>query len=83
MQVVLSESQEDFVKQAVSDGRYASEKALVTESLRLLEVRDRNLAELRAMIQESLKDTRAVTEEEMDQSLEEMEAKLIAMGIPE
>jgi hypothetical protein len=55
----------------------------VIESLRLVEARDRKLAELRAMIQESLKDTRLVTEEEIDQALEEQEAELIAMGIPE
>jgi antitoxin ParD1/3/4 len=83
MQIALEESQEDFVKKAVSDGRYASEKDLVAEGLRLVEARDRKLAELRAMIEESLKDTRIVTDEEMDQALEEQAAKLIAIGIPE
>jgi len=83
MQIVLEESQEDFVKQAVSDGRYSSEKALVTEALRLVEVRDRKLAELRAIIQESLKDTTPISAEEMDQALEEQEAELIALGYPE
>jgi antitoxin ParD1/3/4 len=83
MQIALEESQEEFVKQAVSEGRYASERDLVKEGLRLVEARDRKLAELRAMIQESLKDTRFVSEEEMDRALDEQEAKLIAMGIPE
>jgi antitoxin ParD1/3/4 len=83
MNIALEESQEDFVKQAVSDGRYSSEKALVTEGLRLVEARDRKLAELRAMIQESLKDPRIVTPEEMDRDMEELEAELIAMGYPE
>jgi putative addiction module CopG family antidote len=83
MQIALSESQEDFVKQAVTEGRYASEKDLIDEGLRLVEARDQKLSELRAIIQESLKDPRIVSEEELDQALEDQEAQLIAMGIPE
>jgi antitoxin ParD1/3/4 len=83
MHIALEESQEDSVKQAVHEGRYSSEKELVNEGLRLVQARDRKLAELRAMIQESLKDTRIVTDEEIDRALEEQEAELIAMGIPE
>jgi len=83
MEITLSEPQEDFVKQAVREGRYASEAEVVDLGLRMVEEHDRKLAALRAKIQASLQDTRIVTEEEMDQALEEQEVRLIAMGIPE
>ncbi len=55
----------------------------MAEGLRLVEARDRKLAELRAIFQESLKDSRIVSEEEMDRDMEALEAELIAMGYPE
>jgi len=83
MQLALNPPQEDFVKQAVREGRFASESEVVNLSLRLLQENERKLADLRAMIAESLQDTSIVPEEELDQALEEQEAQLIAMGIPE
>ena len=83
MEVTISEPLEDFVKQAISEGRYASESEVINQSLRMLQENERKLAALRAMIAESLKDTRIVTEEEMDRALEEQEVQLIAMGYPE
>ncbi len=83
MEITISEPLESFVKQAVREGRYASEAEVVNAGLRLIEEHDRKLAELRAMIQESLKDTHVITAEEMDRDLEEQEAELIALGFPE
>ena len=83
MQIALTEPQEAFVKQAVSEGRYASEAEIVDLGLRMVEEHDRKLAELRAMISESLKDTTPISAEEMDRDLEEQEAELIALGYPE
>lgn len=82
MEVTISEPQEDFVKQAVSEGRYASESEVVNFGLRLVQARDQKLAELRAMINESLKDTREVSEEEMDEAIEKKSQELLAQGIP-
>jgi len=82
MQIVLTEPQEDFIRQAVSEGRYASESEVVDFAIRLVQERDRKLAELNAMINESLKDTRAVSEEEMDAAIEQKSQELLAQGIP-
>ena len=83
MEITISEPLESFVKQAVREGRYASEAEVVNAGLRLIEEHDRKLAELRAMIEESLKDTTPISAEEMDRDLEEQEAELIALGFPE
>jgi len=82
MQIVLAEPQEDFVKQAVSEGRYASESEAVNSGLRLLEERDRKLAELRAMLAASIAEGGAYTSEEMDADLDEQCKELHAQGIP-
>lgn len=39
-----------FVKQQVADGRYPSETEVVNQGLRLLQEREKKLAELRAMV---------------------------------
>jgi putative addiction module CopG family antidote len=85
MQIVMTERQENFIKHILMEGRFASESDVLDESLRLLEVKEneRKLADLRAMIDESLKDTRIVSEEEMDEALEKAEHELIALGYPE
>ena len=83
MQIALDPSQENFVKQAVSEGRYTSESEVVNFSLRMLQENDRKLAELRAMIAESLADDTVYTAEEMDKFLEEEDAELRAQGFPE
>jgi antitoxin ParD1/3/4 len=83
MQIALDPSQEDYVKQAVRDGRYTSESEVVSYSLRMLQENDRKLADLRAMIAESLADDTVYTAEEMDRFLEEEDAELLAQGFPE
>jgi len=82
MQIALEESQVDFVKQAVSEGRYASESEVANFGIRLVEAHDRKLAELRAKVQDSLKDTTEVTDEEMDVAIESKSRELLAKGIP-
>lgn len=49
MEITISEPLESFVKQAVREGRYASEAEVVNAGLRLIEEHDRKLAELRAI----------------------------------
>jgi len=83
MQIALEPSQEDFVKQAVREGRYASESEVVNRSLSMLRENERKLADLRAMIAESLADDTIVTAEEMDEFLAAQDAELAAEGFPE
>jgi antitoxin ParD1/3/4 len=82
MQVTISEPQEDFVKQAVSEGRYTSESEVVNFGLRLVQARDQKLAELRAMITASIEAGGAHTSEEMEAAMEIQCQKLHAQGIP-
>jgi Arc/MetJ-type ribon-helix-helix transcriptional regulator len=49
MQIALSESQEEFVKQAVSEGRFASEAEVLDAGFGLVRARGQKLDELRAM----------------------------------
>jgi len=83
MEITISEPLENFVRQAVREGRYASESEVINAGLHLIKEHDRKLADLRAMINESLKDTRAISAGEMDRALEEQEKELIARGFPE
>ena len=83
MEVTISEPLESFVKKAVREGRYASESDVVNLGIRLVQERDQKLADLRAMIVESLEDTREDSAEEMDRALEEQGRKSIAQGCPE
>ena len=83
MHIALEESQEDFVKQAVSEGRFASEGEVVSVAIRLVQAREQNLDELRAMIAESLAEGGAFTAEDLDRDMEEQDAELIALGYSE
>jgi antitoxin ParD1/3/4 len=82
MQIALSESQEEFVKQAVSEGRFASEAEVLDAGFRLVQAREQKLDELRAMINASLAEGGAFTTEEMDADLEAETRQLLAEGIP-
>jgi len=82
MEVTISEPLENFVKQAVREGRYASESEVLNFGIRLVQARDQKLAELRAMINKSVKDTRAVSDKEMDEAIEQKSREILAQGIP-
>jgi antitoxin ParD1/3/4 len=82
MEIALSEPLENFVKQAVREGRYASESEVLNFGIRLVQARDQKLAELRAMINKSLKDTPAVSDKEMDEAIEQKSREILAQGIP-
>jgi putative addiction module CopG family antidote len=45
MEITISEPMQDFVKQAVREGRYASESDVVDQSLGLLEENERKLSD--------------------------------------
>jgi antitoxin ParD1/3/4 len=82
MEVTISEPQESFVKQAVREGRYASESDVVNLGIRMVQERDQKLADLRAMIAESLEDGPEDSAAERDRALEEQERELIVRGCP-
>jgi len=82
MEITLSEPQKDFVKQAIREGRYASEAEVVHLGLRMVEEHEQKLAALRAKLQNSLRDSREVSDEEMDAALESKTQELLAKGIP-
>ena len=83
MNIALEESQEDFVKQVVSAGRFASESEVVSVAIRLVQAREQKLDELRAMIVQSLAEGGAFTAEDLDRDMEEQDAELIALGYSE
>jgi antitoxin ParD1/3/4 len=82
MEIALSAPLQDFVRQAVRDGRYASESDVVNAGLQLVEEHDRKLADLRETVNRSLQDTRAVSDAEMDAAILEKSRELLAQGIP-
>ena len=83
MEIALSAPQQDFVNKAIQEGRYTSESDVVSQGLRLVEARDRKLAELRAHLQAAIDEGGCFTAEEMDADMEAQEAELIALGFPE
>jgi antitoxin ParD1/3/4 len=82
MEVTISEPLENFVKQAVQEGRYGSESEVVNLGLRMVKEHDRKLAELRELINASIKAGGAHTSEEMESVMEAQCQELHAQGIP-
>jgi antitoxin ParD1/3/4 len=82
MEITLTESQEDFVKHAIREGRFSSESDVFDLAIRLVQAREEKLDALRAMIQTSLKDPREVSEDEMDAAIEAKSQELLSLGIP-
>ncbi len=80
MNVSIGERWEKFVEQAVKDGRYGSASEVVREGLRLVEEREAKLNALRREIAEAIAAGGEVTEEELQASLDEVEAELAKEG---
>jgi antitoxin ParD1/3/4 len=56
MDVHLTTEQADFIRQTVESGRFANVEDAVREAVRLLEQREHEIAELRALVDEGLAD---------------------------
>ncbi|MFC5759446.1 MULTISPECIES: type II toxin-antitoxin system ParD family antitoxin [unclassified Rhizobium] len=80
MNVSIGERWEKFVEQAVKDGRYGSASEVVREGLRLVEEREAKLNALRREIAEAIEAGGAVSEEELQASLDDVEAELAKQG---
>ena len=75
MHVEIAPELQDFITDAVRDGRYASVDAVLGEGLRLLAERDGKLADLRATIDASIARGGAYSDEEVGRYLEGRRAK--------
>lgn len=81
MNVSIGQRWEAFVGDLVQDGRYGSASEVVREGLRLVEERELKLKSLREMIEESIAQGGAVTDEELDVQLDGAERQLRAEGL--
>lgn len=80
MQILLESSLQGFVEQAVRSGRFGSAEEVVREGLRLVQERERKLAELRAKVEAAIAEGGEVSEEELDVSLAEAAEELARQG---
>ena len=69
MNVSLGQRWEDFVAQAVEDGRYGSASEIVREGLRLVEEREAKLAALRQTLDAAIERGGSHTADEVRQAV--------------
>ena len=77
MNVSLGQRWEDFVAQAVEDGRYGSASEIVREGLRLVEEREAKLAALRQTLEAAIERGGSNTADEVRAAVR---ARLYASG---
>lgn len=77
MNVSLGQRWEDFVAQAVEDGRYGSASEIVREGLRLVEEREAKLAALRQTIDAAIERGGSHTADEVREAVR---ARLDVLG---
>lgn len=80
MDIAVGERWERFLSEVVSEGRYASASEVVLEGLRLVELRERKLQDLRATVQASIAEGGSYTSEEVFGALEERLSELAKQG---
>jgi antitoxin ParD1/3/4 len=80
MNASIGERWEKFVEKTVEEGRYSSASEVVREGLRLVEEREAKIASLRRMLETSIARGGDISEEELDASLDAMEAELKKEG---
>jgi antitoxin ParD1/3/4 len=80
MNVSIGDRWEGFVEGVVKAGRYSSASEVVREGLRLVEEREAKLQALRDMVNASIAEGGAHSDEELDRALDETEAELVREG---
>jgi antitoxin ParD1/3/4 len=80
MNVSIGERWEDFVEQAVKNGRYSSASEVVREGLRLVEEREAKLESLRAMLDASIARGGEVSDADLDADLDARAERLRRQG---
>jgi antitoxin ParD1/3/4 len=81
MNVSLGQRWEDFVAQAVEDGRYGSASEIVREGLRLVEEREAKLAALRQTIDAAIERGGSHTDEEVQDAIKARLDRLQSEGL--
>jgi antitoxin ParD1/3/4 len=81
MNVSLGQRWEDFVAQAVEDGRYGSASEIVREGLRLVEEREAKLAALRQTIDAAIERGGSHTDEEVQAAIKARLDRLQSEGL--
>lgn len=78
--VELDSQLEDVVTGLVRSGRFASEREVLREGLRLIEERDAQLAQLDAAVESGVADADAARSKPLDEVFERLDAKYRAMA---
>lgn len=81
MNVSLGERWENFVAQAVEEGRYGSASEIVREGLRLVEEREAKLAALRQTLDAAIERGGSHTDEEVRAAIKVRLDRLQAEGV--
>ena len=81
MNVSIGDRWEAFVAEAVRNGRYGSASEVVREGLRLVEEREARLNALRETLRASIAEDGLHTEDELEQALDAVQAKLAREGV--
>lgn len=81
MNVSLGQRWEDFVAQAVEDGRYGSASEVVREGLRLVEEREAKLAALRQTIDAAIERGGSHTDAEVEAAIKARLDRLQSEGV--
>lgn len=80
MNVSIGTRWEDFVDGVVKAGRYGSASEVVREGLRLVEEREAKLQALRDVLDASIAEGGGISDEELEQKLNQQEAQLKRAG---
>ncbi len=75
----LGKHYENFVQHQLDSGRYNNASEVLRDALRLMETRERHLAELDAKVAKGLADIEAGRVHDLDEVIEDLEAELAAM----
>ena len=81
MNVSLGQRWEDFVAQAVEDGRYGSASEIVREGLRLVEEREAKLTALRQTIDAAIERGGSHTDAEVEAAIKARLDRLQSEGV--
>ncbi|AVA20611.1 type II toxin-antitoxin system ParD family antitoxin [Rhizobium sp. CB3171] len=80
MNVSIGDRWEKFIEKTVEEGRYSSASEVVREGLRLVEEREAKIASLRLTLEASIASGGDISDEELDASLDAVEAQLKQEG---
>jgi antitoxin ParD1/3/4 len=80
MNVSIGKRWEEFIENAVENGRYGSASEVVREGLRLVEEREAKLADLRHTLESSIAGGGDFSDDDVDKAIERLETNLKKKG---